>query len=118
LTILEHQFRRIKRGELLGTGKIRAAKSELFSTGPLAPAYTHWVSARGGRLLLKGDTVRACFNLTGATFFYGPIQTWPRWPGPPVVEVVAVQATLENGDWLALADGLRPESLPNRSLPQ
>jgi len=75
-------------------------------------------SARGGRLLLKGDTVRACFNLTGATFFYGPIQTWPRWPGPPVVEVVAVQATLENGDWLALADGLRPESLPNRSLPQ
>ena len=75
-------------------------------------------SARSGRLLLKGDTARACFNLTGATFTYGSIQTWPRWPAPPIVEVMAVQAKLENGDWLALADGLRPESLPSRSLPQ
>lgn len=73
---------------------------------------------RSGRLVLKSDTARACFNLTGATFTYGPIKTWPRWPSPPIVEVAAVQATLENGDWLALADGLQPDYFPQRSLPQ
>jgi hypothetical protein len=74
-------------------------------------------SARDGKLLLKSDAVRASFNLKRATFAYGPIQTWPRWPSPPIVEVIAVQAQLENGDWLALAEGLRPESLPPRTLP-
>lgn len=73
-------------------------------------------SARNGRLLLKGGQVRASFNLTRASFTYGPVQTWPKWPSPPIVEVMAVQAKLENGDWLALADGLRPESLPPRAL--
>ncbi len=75
-------------------------------------------SASNGKLLLKGDTVRASFNLTRATFTYGPVQTWPKWPSPPIVEVIAVQAQLENGDWLALAEGLRPESLPPRALPE
>ena len=73
-------------------------------------------SARNGKLLLKGATVRASFNLTRASFTYGPVQTWPKWPSPPIVEVIAVQAQLENGDWLALAEGLRPESLPPRAL--
>jgi hypothetical protein len=53
-------------------------------------------SARNGKLLLKGDAVRASFNLKRATFACGPIQTWPRWPSPPIVEVIAVQAQLEN----------------------
>ncbi len=75
-------------------------------------------SVRDGRLLLKGDAVRASFNLRGANFTYGPVQTWPKWPSPPIVEVIAVQAQLENGDWLALAEGLRPESLPPRALPE
>ena len=75
-------------------------------------------SARNGRLLLKGALVRASFNLTRANFTYGPVQTWPKWPSPPIVEVIAVQAQLENGDWLALAEGLRPESLPQRALPE
>lgn len=75
-------------------------------------------SARNGKLLLKSDTVRASFNLTLANFVYGPVQTWPQWPSPPIVEVIAIQAHLENGDWLALAEGLRPESLPSRALPE
>jgi hypothetical protein len=75
-------------------------------------------SARNGKLLLRSETVRASFNLARATFAYGPVQTWPRWPSPPIVEVIAVQAQLENGDWLALAEGLRPESLPPRALPE
>jgi hypothetical protein len=75
-------------------------------------------SARNGRLLLKSDTVRASFNLARANFTYGPVPTWPRWPAPPIVEVIAVRAQLENGDWLALAEGLRPESLPPRALPE
>ena len=75
-------------------------------------------SARDGKLFLKGDGARASFNLQQATFTYGPIQTWPKWPTPPIVEVIAVQAQLENGDWLALAEGLRPESPPPRALPE
>jgi hypothetical protein len=75
-------------------------------------------SARNGRVLLKGALVRASFNLTRAKFTYGPVQTWPKWPSPPIVEVIAVQAQLENGNWLALAEGLRPESLPPRTLPE
>jgi hypothetical protein len=73
-------------------------------------------SAGNGRLTVKGDMVRASFNLARASFTYGPVQTWPKWPSPPIVEVLAVQAQLENGDWLALADGLRPESLPPRGI--
>ena len=74
--------------------------------------------ARDGKLLLKSDTVRASFNLRQAKFVYGPLQTWPKWPSPPIVEVIAIRAQLENGDWLALAADLRPDSLPMRALPR
>jgi hypothetical protein len=92
----------------------------IFFGGSGSSFYTMGIveSARNGRLLLKSDTVRASFNLRLATFAYGPVQTWPKWPSPPIVEVIAVQAQLENGDWLALAEGLRPESLPPRALPE
>ena len=73
-------------------------------------------SARNGRIELRGSTVRAGFNLKSATFAYYPIQIFPRWPMGPMVEVMAVQAFLESGDWLMLAEGLRPETLPAREL--
>jgi hypothetical protein len=92
----------------------------IFYSGSGASLYTmgYVESARNGKLLLKSDTVRASFNLTQASFTYGPVQTWPKWPSPPIVEVIAVQAQLINGDWLALAESLRPESLPPRALPE
>jgi len=73
-------------------------------------------SARNGRVELRGSTMRAAFNLKNATFAYCPTQLFPRWPMGPAVEVMALQAFLETGDWLMLAEGLRPESLPTREL--
>src|SRR5713226_6603779 len=92
----------------------------IFYGSSVASLYTLGVveSARNGKLLLRSEAAWTSFNLRGATFRYGPLQTWPRWPLPPIVELVAVRAHLENGDWLVLADGLRPDSLPQRSLPQ
>jgi hypothetical protein len=92
----------------------------IFYGGSGASLYTMGFveSVRNGRLLVKSASARASFNLTRANFTYGPIQTWPRWPSPPIGEVIAVRAQLENGDWLALAEGLRPESLPPRALPE
>jgi hypothetical protein len=75
-------------------------------------------SAKNGRIHLKGGEARASFNLAGAVFKYGPMQTWPRWPSPPIVEVTALRAEFENGDYLALAEGLTPPPLASRSLPQ
>ena len=72
---------------------------------------------RNGRIELRGPAVRAGFQLKNATFTHGPMQIFPRWPMGPVVEVMAVQAFLQSGDWLMLAEGMRPESLPPRSLP-
>ena len=74
-------------------------------------------AASNGKISLKSVTARASFNLSTANFTYGPVQTWPRWPSPPIVELMAIQAQLANGDWLALAEGLRPDSLPMRALP-
>ena len=74
-------------------------------------------SVRNGRLELRGSTVRAGFNLKDATFTHGPTQVFPRWPMGPMVEVMALQAFLNTGDWLMLAEGMRPEGLPMRALP-
>jgi hypothetical protein len=75
-------------------------------------------SARNGKLLLMGSKLRASFDLKQAKFTYGPLQTWPKWPSPPIVEVIAVRAQLENGAWLVLAEGLHPEALPSLTLPE
>lgn len=90
----------------------------IFYGGAGTSIYTmgHIESARNGRLALNGEAVRATFNLIGASFAHGPVQTWPKWPSPPIIEVMAIQAQLANGDWLALSDGLRPESIPPRAL--
>jgi hypothetical protein len=68
-------------------------------------------SARMGRLQINGDTAEASFQLKDATFLYGPVQMFPRWPYPPLVEVIAVQACFPGGDWLVLAENFRPKSV-------
>ena len=85
--------------------------ANLYTTGTVA-------SLKSGRLELQGDMARASFNLTGASFRYGPMQTWPRWPSPPIVEVNALRAEFPNGDYLALAEGLTPDSISPRMLPE
>jgi hypothetical protein len=65
-------------------------------------------SASNGRIQLTASGARASFNLAGASFKYGPMQTWPRWPSPPIIEVNALRAEFENGDYLALAESLTP----------
>jgi hypothetical protein len=74
-------------------------------------------SASNGRIQLKGSGARASFNLVGASFKYGPLQTWPHWPSPPIVEVNALRAEFGNGDYLALAEGLTATSISSPSLP-
>lgn len=74
-------------------------------------------SANNGRIHLRGDSARTSFNLIGASFKYGPMQTWPRWPSPPIIEVNALRAEFENGDYLALAEGLTPAPMASPSLP-
>jgi hypothetical protein len=85
-----------------------------------ANVYTFGVvqSTSGSRLEVRADGLRASFNLTGVSFRYGPMQTWPRWPSPPVVEVTALRAEFDNGDYLALAEDLPSVGGPkNKSLP-
>lgn len=67
-------------------------------------------SARNGRLALSGAGARADLDLKGARFTHGPFQMFPRWPAGPMVEVMAVQAFLPNGEWLVLAVGHSPET--------
>jgi|ERR1043165_4057891 hypothetical protein len=69
-------------------------------------------SARMGRLQINSGSTEATFNLKDANFLYGPVQLFPRWPYPPPVEVIAVQAYFPSGDWLVLAEGFRPKSVP------
>ena len=70
-------------------------------------------SARSGRLQINSDTAEASFNLKDATFLFGPVQMFPRWPYPPAVEVMAIQAYAASGDWIVLAEGFRPKSVPS-----
>ena len=74
-------------------------------------------SAVNGTVQLSTESATATFNLREATFMYGPMQTWPRWPYPPVVEVVAFHALLPRGAWLCIAEGLKPEAISPRMLP-
>src|ERR1035438_3914523 len=57
---------------------------EIFYGGSGTSVYTMGLiqSPGNGRLTVKGDTVRASFNLARASFTYGPVQTWPKWPSP------------------------------------
>ena len=75
-------------------------------------------SARNGTVTVSSETAGAWFQLKDATFLYGPMQTWPRWPNPPIVEIVALQAVLPSGGWLVMAEGLRPQWLTPPLLPQ
>lgn len=74
-------------------------------------------SARNGRIQLRGQSAHAAFNLHEAQFTYGPFQVFPRWPMGPMIELMALQAFLTNGDWLALAEGLMPEGVSPLALP-
>jgi hypothetical protein len=74
-------------------------------------------SARNGLVQLKGEGAGASFNLKQAKFTYGPMQVFPRWPAPPPVEVMALQAYLVTGDWLVLAEGVVPRELSPLTLP-
>ncbi len=75
-------------------------------------------NTRNGRIEFTANGTRSTFNLNGATFKYGPMQTWPKWPSPPVVEVLALRAEFEHGEYLALAEGLMPSAMPLPSLPE
>ncbi len=78
--------------------KSRGQEIGVIFWGRSANLYTRAIveSAQNGRIQLKGEDARASFNLVGAAFKYGPMQTWPRWPSPPIVEVTALRAELEN----------------------
>jgi hypothetical protein len=74
-------------------------------------------STRHGILQLKGESTGASLNLKLAIFTYGPLQIFPRWPAPPPVEILALQAFLATGDWLVLSEGYVPKELPPLALP-
>ena len=69
-----------------------------------------------GRVQIQAEGAGAWINLRDATFTFGPLQVFPRWPAGPMVEVVAVQAYLPGGDWLALAEGIVPAALAPATL--
>jgi len=73
--------------------------------------------ARNGLLQLRGEAPGAALNLKQAKFTYGPMQVFPRWPAPPPVEILALQAFLATGDWLVLAEGYVPKELSPLALP-
>ena len=68
-------------------------------------------SAKNGSVRLEGEWSSGTYRLKDARFIYGPLQTWPRWPNPPIVEIIALQAVTPNGTWIVMADGLTPRSL-------
>ena len=88
------------------------------SQGCTLRAFATVESARNGTLQLHSETANASFSLLEASFLYGPMQTWPQWPNPPIVEVMALQALLPGGAWLCLAEGLTPAAIPTRMLGQ
>jgi hypothetical protein len=85
-------------------------------TSVISAMVTVW-AVRNGTLQMKGDGAGASLNLRMANFTYGPMQAWPRWPAGPVVEVLALQASLATGEWLVLAEGYLPRDLSPLALP-
>ena len=81
------------------------------SSGSLTTSGTV-TQARMGRLQFNSETAEVSFRLKSVHFTYGPVQMFPNWPCPPAMEVIAVQAWFDNGDWLAMAERLRPPSVP------
>ena len=75
-------------------------------------------SARNGTIVFHAESGNASLRLKDAQFTYGPLMTWPRWPNPPIVEVIALQAYTPNHTWIVMAEGLRPESLSPQMLPR
>ncbi len=67
--------------------------------------------ARHGRLQLRNPSANAAFDLQEARFTYGPFQVFPNWPAGPMVELIALQAFMANGDWLVMAEGLKPQAI-------
>ena len=74
-------------------------------------------ATRNGLLLLKTADGGVSLNLKMAQFNYGPMKVWPRWPAGPTVDVLALQAFLEAGEWLVLAEGYVPKELSPLALP-
>ena len=72
---------------------------------------------RNGSLQMSGDGTAALLSLRMAAFSYGPMKVWPNWPSGPIVEVLALQACLPEGDWLMLAEGYLPKELAPLALP-
>jgi len=89
---------------------IRLSTGHLPRTGH-ADERTEWNDG------LKSEMASATFNLKEGTFMYGPMQTWPHWPNPPIMEVMALHVLLPRGSWLCIAEDLKPEALPSRMLP-
>jgi hypothetical protein len=75
-------------------------------------------SAKNGTVRLEGEWATSTFRLHDARFIFGPMQTWPRWPNPPIVEIIALQAVIPNGTWIVMADGLRANSISPAMLPE
>lgn len=69
-------------------------------------------SLRQGTVQIESDFTAATFDLKEARFTYGPMQTWPHWPNPPLVEVVALQAYLSRLARLVMVEGLKPDAIP------
>lgn len=68
-------------------------------------------TARNGTVEFGSGDAKAAFRLNDAQFTYGAMQTWPHWPYPPIVEVMALQASTPDGSWLAMAEGVMPDAL-------
>jgi hypothetical protein len=103
-----------KAWRLLDEWKMKGQELGIWVAGPAASAsgVAAIAAVRNGAVELKGENWGMRLNLRDAEFSYGPMPTWPRWPAPPVVDVIALQAMIGGREWVVLAEGWRPTSLP------